>query len=555
MEKDPAFGSQFFDREKISSNLIKRVHAFREGHHQNIGLLGKKFIGKSSILQNFILSTNYPDIIPMYVEVHGESFSDFAQRFMGMMLVGYYQSLGKNIPHEIEPMIKGARRELPKTTKNMSRILQLVKKNKCSEAFYELFSLCSLLATEIDKKMIIIIDEFSLFEQFDINDPFSIFGKQIMIQKNTMFIVSCSSVKYGHEIFNEKLSLLFGNFEVIEVKPFDFNTTQNVIYSMLSPINIPPNFVRFIIRLTDGQPYYLTSLLTKIKNCAINHTHESVTENMLISVLEAELFYSDGRLSRHIYSLFTTLFNNKRYYYLNVLVAIASGHKKTKEIAHFLEVRLEEAKKLLTRLLAEEIITKCGSFYYIDDPLLCFWLTHVYNLRRTSLKINKSLLNSQFKTLAKNTILEFGKESKKDIVKRVEELFMSFKNDIIEVDAKKSKYPSFSSVTSEINDDIIVMLAKAFSYKWSCSVVLHEANEDDIQELINKIKKSKIKVNKKILILPYGISINAKLLAKEAKFCLWGLRELNHLFDLYNKPKFIVEKVKKDITEEEYATT
>jgi hypothetical protein len=553
MEKDPAFGSDFFDREKVSSILIKRVAAFREGCHQNIGLIGKKHIGKSSILQNFILATNYPDIIPVYVEVYGEAFPDFVKRFMGMMLIGYYQSAGKAVPPAVEEMIKGVRRELPCTTKNMSRILQLVKKNKHNEAFYELFSLCSSLAAEAGKKIVVVIDEFSLFDQFELNDPFSTFGKQIMIQKNTMFIVACSSIKYGYEIFNEKLTLLFGNFEVIEVKPFDFTTTRNMISSKLAPLAIPGNLVRFLTRLTDGNPYYLTILLNKLRSVALRNDQDVISEQLLINALETEMFFADGRLAHHINSLFTTLFQTKRYYYLNVLVAIALGHKKTKDIAHFLQMRLEEAKKLLAHLMNDEIVLKNGSFFFIDDPLLCFWLTHVYNLRRNSLKINKVLLNTQFRTLAAHSIAAFGDDRDQDIIKRVEDLFMNFKNDAIVLGGKKRKYPAFTNVASEIAEDKITLTAKSSSNRWMCEIVLKEATEDDVQFFLDKMKHYKAKVNKKIMIIPYDIEMNAKLLAKEARICLWGLRDINYLFDLYNIPKFIVEKDVSKITKGDYA--
>ena len=55
------------------------------------------------------------------------------------------------------------------------------------------------------------------------------------------------------------------------------------------------------------------------------------------------------------------------------------------------------------------------------------------------------------------------------------------------------------------------------------------------------------------MVIPYDIGMNAKLLAKEGKINLWGLRDLNYLFDLYNKPKFIIEKDTTERKHEEYA--
>lgn len=541
MEKDPAFGADFYDREIISSILIKRVEAFREGYHQNIGLVGKRYIGKSSILQNFVLSSYFSDIIPIYIEVRGESFADFAKRFMGMVLVGYFQSVQKTMPHGIEEMIKMARRELPVTTKKMVHILQRIKKHRLTDAFHDLFSLAVILSEEVNKKIVMVIDEFSLFEQLDVKDPFAIFGKQIMTQKNTMFIVSSSCMHAAQEIFTEKLSLLFGNFEIIKVKPFDFKTSKNFIKSRLAPYEVPLHIIRFIMRITDGQPYYLSVLIKKIKAKADRLEAGQINDGLLLAVLEEEIYFMDGQIAQHFSLKFAGLFGTKRRNYLNVLVSIAFGHKKALQIARFTEDRAEEVRKMLGKLYVDEIIDKNGSFYFIDDPMLCFWLQYAYNLRRISLKINKSLLNAEFKRRVRCTLDEYTAEDNKDIAKKVAELFLSFKNDTIELDKKRQKFPAFTNLSSFPADGHVFMTVKSAQYRWACNVVLHKVTEDDVQLFVQEAKRHKTVFTKKVLIYPYGIDINAKLMAKEAKLFLWSLRDLNCLLHLSGQPKLIVE--------------
>jgi len=367
MEKDPAFGDDFFDRENISSSLIKRVAAFRDGYHQNVGLVGKKFIGKSSLLQNFILTTHYSDIIPIYLEIQNESFSYFTRRFMGMMLVGYFQSSGKSLSDDIDQLIKVARRELPQTAKKMLKILGLLKKGKVSETFNELLSLTVDLSNETGKKIVLVLDEFTRMGDFDLKDPFTVFGKHIMVQKNTMYIVSSSEARKAYEIFSEKLSLLFGNFEVLEVKPFSFKTSMNFVKSRLLPYSLPKNLTHFLVRLTNGHPYYLSVFTRAFRNIAWQNSIEEISEEIFVQVLEENLFLQDGRLSRHFNSQLGYFLRYKRFIFLDVLVAIALGNKKNKQIAQFTGRNFEEVKKALTKLISEEIIKRDGHFYYIDD--------------------------------------------------------------------------------------------------------------------------------------------------------------------------------------------
>ena len=99
---------------------------------------------------------------------------------MGMLLVGYFQSIGKMVPHDIDPMIRAGKKELPQTTKKMQKILGLVKRGRSNEAFNELLSLTMSLHEETGKKVLLVLDEFTRFETFNLKDPFTALGKHIM---------------------------------------------------------------------------------------------------------------------------------------------------------------------------------------------------------------------------------------------------------------------------------------------------------------------------------------------------------------------------------------
>ena len=74
----------------------------------------------------------------------------------------------------------------------------------------------------------VILDEFDNLEHLGIKNPFLSFGKVIMVQKDTMYIVSSSRNEAIKKIISEKLSLLFGNFEVVKVSNFDIKTSREI---------------------------------------------------------------------------------------------------------------------------------------------------------------------------------------------------------------------------------------------------------------------------------------------------------------------------------------
>ena len=80
---------------------------------------------------------------------------------------------------------------------------------------------------EIKKSCVVILDEFDNLEYIGVKNPFLSFGKVIMIQKDTMYIVSSSRNQIFKKILSEKLSLLFGNFEIVRVSGFDTRNARS----------------------------------------------------------------------------------------------------------------------------------------------------------------------------------------------------------------------------------------------------------------------------------------------------------------------------------------
>lgn len=531
----------FVGREEVLSILHKRVSAFANGYRQNVALIGRAHMGKTTVIQKFISEFDDPTIVPVYVEVVSEPFDYFVKKFMGAFLHSYLVFRVREVPDSFDELVKKAKKYVPHTLKAMHSVSRQVKRRDYDKAFSMLLELSTILQKETGKKVLIFLEQFDRLQQFDITEPFSHFSNQIMMQKDSMYVVTSSRPAEAEVIFREKLSLLFGNFESLKINAFNFKESSEFIRSRIAPIDIEQAYINILIRLTDGHPYYLELLSDDIKKRAL-YKEISVTKDILIDTFTDLIFNKTGSIYQH-FMIKLTPFNrsNAFNFYLNILLAITCGRKKLTDISKFVEKDRKEVKRALQRLIEERVIDKTGNFYHLRNVLMRFWLKYVFHPEFVFLGISSGHTELKFRSSFNELIEVAMQEEQKELSEKVEELLRSFSNDVIELDSKRMKCPTFSEVYKKpTNGNINPILAQGQKTRWLCQVANSPVSEDDIQTLVVDSKKMRKKVNKKILIIPHGISLNAKLLAKQQKITIWNLRNLNFVFDLYDKPKVIV---------------
>jgi hypothetical protein len=94
-------------------------------------------------------------------------------------------------------------------------------------------------------------------------------GKVIMVQKNTMFIVSSSQRHTIRNILTEKLSLLFGNFEIIEVSGFDTQTAREFLKTKIGNVSAADYYLDYVINLAGKNPFYIDVMASGLSAAAL----------------------------------------------------------------------------------------------------------------------------------------------------------------------------------------------------------------------------------------------------------------------------------------------
>jgi len=542
MFSEPVVGERFFGREEILELLNKRVSALKEGYRQNVALTGPSLSGKSSIILHFLRTVKEEGFVPIYVEVVKEDFRSFANKFIATILYNSLQRLGEESDVDMEMLLDRAVKILPKTAHAIKQVGSSMDRGEFDEAYLGLLGLTSVLKGEAGFSCVVILDEFDNLEALGIKNPFLGFGKVIMVQKDTMYIVSSSRNEAIKKIISEKLSLLFGNFEVVKVRNFDLATSRQFLDIRFSGFEMADSLEKFFIAFTDGNPFYLDKLSARAKELAAERLSGHVDRGLAADAILELVYNANGLIHQYLLNYLLSLLDTRsRDSHMSILISIANGRNKQPDIARALKTKQGEVSKGLLRLSELGLVSKNGVFYEIDDVMLTFWLKHVYQRRRQLLVDGAFDKMKLFAREIGDYISAFEDECAKTASARLAELFDAFSNELVSIESKNIRLPHFTKVEIKNASDAKPFVAASFRGNfWIAQAFEYYVNENDVINYIKNTKGLVEKISNKIIAPLSGIDENAKLLAKELKISIWDISTVNRLSSFYGKKKMVV---------------
>ncbi len=541
---EPVFGKKFFGREEVLGTLHKRVTALKGGYRQNLALTGPMLTGKSSILRHFLKNIKDSGIIPLYIEMDGQDFQVFCKRFMATILYRYLKSAGLKIEGDFEALKKVCREMIPETVRCMDGVLRALRQKKEDEAYEKLLSLTSVFKTETGKSCIVILDEFQNLSDFRLKKPFQTFGKFIMVQKNTMYIVSSSQKTLLREILSRKLSLLFGNFEVIEINGFDNQTARSFISDKIRDLDSSGSIRSYLIQVSQGNPFYLEALADRFSELSREKNPRRDTKECLLEAFADLLYRSSGVLNQYFTNNINFFLERKaRKRFIPVLLSLARGNSTIKAMQNDLGRIDKELGSKLQKLQDMDLIYNSGVFYKISDKLFEYWLRYVYILKGQSMIDDMDIKYLEFKRSLEEDYKRYCEFSSRDAVSVISDLFRSFRNEKIQVGMNCRKVPRFDTVESQaLSASVFQIIGKVQNKKWICRIKQGDiADEHDICDLWElKAKDERSKIARKAFISLKGIEQNAFLLAKERNIWVWDMQQLNRILRLFGKFELVL---------------
>lgn len=526
---------RFFDRKNYLETLNKRVNGLLEGYRQNIAITGDELVGKTSLIYKFLDRFYDNRIISVYLEVRPEGAHNFTQRIIAVLLYNFLINSAEPLREDLDFLISRAERYIPQTAQKIRIILNNSAKNKAG-GFSELISLFDLIYQETGKSCVVILDEFLNLESAGFKNLYRDWSKALITQKNTMYIVTSSLKFKARTVLSKNLSLLFGNFEVLNVEPFDIKTSEEFLALKLKDSCIDTATKNFLVHFTGGYPFYMDVISESII--------AGGKRNNLTDCLEALLFDSAGILHQRFSNyLKRFLDSNNNNDYISILYLAASGRNKIKDIAHILHKTKKELSLRINHLLEVDAITRNGDFLRISDRVFGFWLKFVYQEKARSLTFDAKNQKTKFRGQIEETIKEFHLSANKSMPERMLELLRLFEDEIMQVEKKKIRLNHFREIKSlEFNGRSIRygLLGRSSESLWIMAFKPEPLNEEDIADFSKECKRYRHKMQRKIIVTLQEIDTNTKLRAMEEKVWTWDINSLNKMLDLYSKPWMVV---------------
>ncbi len=535
----------FFGREKTLATLKRRVIDLKEGYRQNVALLGSRYIGKSALLHHFMDNLDDRDITVIYLDLENKDFKYFVDKFIGSLLYNFSKNLNLVLFEDINVLIENTRQYIPHTVAVIEKIRSDFLKNKLTECYLGLLALPEIFTNETGKYCVLIIDEFQAMDEFEMPNLFHDLGNKIMTQKRCFYILSSSYRIVAESIISQRLSLLFGNFETIEIDVFDNETSHEFIAYNLGTRKIGLHLANFLIDFCAGHPLYLNLLCQEFKNLGAAHNQTEIYVPLLSQAVENTIFDRWGVLSRHFELITNELASGKGNKLTTmILMALADENHKIADIIDHIDVKRTQVSQKLSRLMEMGFVVKNGNYYFLKDKLFKYWIKFVYQKRFKDIELAPDKLRKQFKEEFNRLVEDFYVCTRKDLSSRIIELLYCFDNEAFQLNGRKYKLPVFKRIEPfklDVNSGraFDVIEAQTKNASWYIFMKKDVFFENDINLIANTVKENKKKLERCLIISLSDLEENARLKALQERFWIWNQGELNALLTLFDKPYIV----------------
>jgi len=443
-------------------------------------------------------------------------------------------------------LIDTTQHHLPQTVKTVKKIQTLLQTDKKEAAYCEVLVLPQTFASEANKFCLLIFDEFDQLEKFAFPDVYQELGKRIMTQKRCLYVVTSSMVAAAAKILGEKLSLLFGNFEVVPIEPFDYKTSEGFILARLGARKIGPALLSFLIDFTGGHPLYLKLICEELLALTAMHHQDEIYLPLLTRTLENVVFQPWGLLSRHFDLLLDRVSSDEQGQVVeDILTRLANGKQKAKDLAKAVGIKGRVLLPKVNSLVDAGVVIRNGNFYYLQDKLLRYWIRHVYQKRRHTIEYDLGQQKQAFQEEMRDAVHDFLLSSEKDLSARVIDLLHCFDDEAFQINNRRYKLPLFHQIVPTKTGEPMhsgYELIKAMSDEGPWFIVLsrRKISENDISLIVQESKKSEPRPQRCILISLNDLDEETRVRALQERMWIWNEGELAALLNLYNKP-FILD--------------
>jgi len=342
----------------------------------NYALIGPRQIGKTTILREVGRRLRDEGLITVHLDfgVYRFAPAEFSETLFRSLLQEYARKLGKvekvyTKANDLFRKLKGLKRVRPifevgpDQPSSILVHLDRVEENP-REALELAFKYASALAEESKKKVVIILDEFQNYVEFDslpkLHGALDIFRAAIDARGNVSYVVSGSRVHFLKDVLGDGKSPLFGRFTIQEVGNLDEKYAKELFRDACTADG---KEAEEAFKLVGGHPFYLLALaesrLQRGKE-AIDETYDRLLKS------------STGSLHLYVkYILSEDLGPGIRgSRFIKIFKSLAPKALKVSEISSATGIKLTNLPWYIGKLIDYDLVEKTGGEYSIKDSVV-----------------------------------------------------------------------------------------------------------------------------------------------------------------------------------------
>ena len=347
------------------------------------------------------------------------------------------------------------------------------------------------------------------------------------------------------KILSEKLSLLFGNFETIDIDIFDAQTSQKFVEHNLKGIKVKSELRNFLTDFTGGHPLYLNLICRELINLTAIYKQNEIFLPLLSQAVENTIFDRWGVISRHFELVVNELCSGKGNRTIAlILISLSKGKFKIDDIIQDTGIKKNMITQKMARLIELGVIDKNGNFHYFKDKLFKYWTKYVYQRRLRDVELAPDKQRRQFKEEFNAGVEDFYVATRQDFSSRIIDLFYCFDNEALNLNGRKYKLPAFREIApcrfrNEGGDYVDVIKASTKDTVWFVVSKKEHVGEGDVNMILREAKRIDPRPEKCLIVSLTDLDENTRIKALQERFWIWNEQELNTLLSLFDKPYIV----------------
>lgn len=529
----PVTGEEFFNR----SEILERVLSIG----RNYALIGLRKSGKTSILYEFEKHLKNPETLPVHIYLlFSETERSFLTKYAAAVLYSFMEQNQGTGSTTIEPrenlndLIVKTIEHLPALASDLIAVLNELDKKPDTVIANRILDLPYLLSKHTGNTLIIILDEFQVVQNFNI-DIIDLLRQKIQTQRDVYYVVAGSAIGMMQGILGSSVSPLFGHFEILSVGSFDYNWSRCFVTTHMnrSGLVIGEKLLNFLIATSGGFPYYLAVLVDRMIEYCHASSLKQVNQKAIIHAFDRELFDISGKIFVYFTDSLENTFQRRNIgFHIEILKAVASGRTKQSQIAKYTTKIPQDLSRPLRFLEQVGLVTRNGVEYFITDPMLRTWLSAAYPLQMELSFIKDGKRLDAFDRKIEEMITTYRGELGKGSESRVRELFRDFGG----LELHHTKLPKFTQVEQRvINSNEFDIVARYGEHYWIAEVKSGNITVTDVNRFVEKLKKLEYTIDRTLIVALAGIDIKALRIAEENNIRVWDRNDVNFLMKLCGK--------------------